>query len=100
MLSISTAPPATLNRATGDAVPIPTNPLASIVNAVADDVAKVDGDEVATNKFPFTERNVHAFCVSEPSESASCGAVDEAMLSAKRGVVVPIPTTGFVTPFT
>ena len=39
------------------------------------------------------ERNVHGFCVAEPSESASCGAVDEAMLRAHCGDVVPMPTT-------
>ena len=38
------------------------------------------------------ERKVHGLFDCEPSVSASCGPVDEAMVSAKRGVVVPMPT--------
>ena len=38
------------------------------------------------------ERSVQAFEVAEESESASCGAVEEAMLRVKRGVVVPSPS--------
>ena len=37
------------------------------------------------------ERKVHALLVRDPSESASWGAVEEAMLSEKRGVLVPSP---------
>jgi len=63
-------------------------------------VVKLDGDDVAIYKLPMIERNVHGFEVADPSVNASCGAVDDEMVSAKRGDVVPIPTTGFVTPFT
>ncbi len=39
--------------------------------------------------------NVHGEFVDEPSERASCGAVDDAIVRAQRGDVVPIPTTAF-----
>ena len=37
------------------------------------------------------ERIVQAFEVSEPSESASCALVEDAIWSVKRGVEVPRP---------
>jgi hypothetical protein len=56
------------------------------------EVANVSGDDVARYKLPFIERNVHAADVSEPSDSANCGAVDDAIWSVNLGDVVPNPT--------
>jgi hypothetical protein len=76
--------------------PIPTLPLLSITNALLTvDVVKFDGLEVAIKRFPAIERNVQGLEVAEPSVSASCGAVELEMVRAKRGEVVPIPTTAF-----
>ena len=83
----------------GDDVPIPTDPLPSIVSAEIVDVENAVGEEVAIKREFPAERNVQGFVKSEPSESASCARVDDASESVNRGVVVPIPTTGFVRPF-
>ena len=40
----------------------------------------------------FDERRVHAFEVSEPSESASCALVLEARCNENFGVEVPMPS--------
>jgi hypothetical protein len=60
-------------------------------------VANVDGDDVPINMFPAIERNVHGFDVALPSDSASCGAVELAMLNVYPGDVVPTPTLPFTT---
>ena len=44
------------------------------------------------------ERSVQGDWVSDESESASCGAVEDESWRVKRGVVVPMPTTGLVSP--
>ena len=67
-----------------------------MVKAGIVEVVKFDGDDVAMKRLPIIERKVHGFDVAEPSESASCGAVDDATCSVKRGDVVPIPTTALV----
>src|SRR3989344_6324263 len=72
---------------------MPTLPFVSIVSAVTDDVANVDGEDVAIYKFPAAERNVHGLLVDEPSKSASCGPVDDAAVSDHFGVDVPTPST-------
>ncbi len=90
--------PSNAKRVPGELVPKPIAPV--LINAMVVDpdveVAKFDGDEVAIKRFPAIERNVQGEFVDEPSVSASCGAVDDAIVSAKRGEVVPIPTTAFV----
>ncbi len=79
-------------RAHGDEVAIPTLPFEPrMVRAVSDDVANVVADDVARYKFPPAFRNVQWLDVREPSESASCGPVDDAIWSDHCGVVVPIP---------
>jgi hypothetical protein len=89
--------PSTVNRAFGDVDATPIRPELIIESVdVPVDVAKFDGDDVAMKRFPAIERNVHGEFVDEPSVSASCGAVDDEIVSAKRGDVVPIPTTAFV----
>ncbi len=70
-------------------------PSPAIERAEMVDVVKFDGEVVAISRFPPIERNAHCVWVSEPSERASCGAVDDATVSAQRGDVVPIPTTAF-----
>ena len=55
------------------------------------DVANVEGDDVAKYRLPVTDRSVHGFDVPDVSVSASCGPVDDAMVSCHFGVVVPRP---------
>jgi hypothetical protein len=57
------------------------------------EVAKVVGEEVAMYRLPLIERKVQGEAVVEESVKASWGPVEEAMVRAKRGVLVPIPTT-------
>ncbi len=73
-------------------MPTPTLPFRLMERAVIEDVAKVEGDAVATYKLPLMLLNVHGFEVKEVSESASCGPVDEARCKFQRGVEVPMPT--------
>jgi hypothetical protein len=83
----------TVSFSVGVVVPIPIVPLLVITNALMVLVVKFVGEDVAIYKEPMIERNVHAFEVALPSESASCGAVDDAILSDQRGDVVPRPTS-------
>jgi hypothetical protein len=87
-----TPPPITDNLANDDEVPIPTLPVDPMIEN-ADSVvdANVVGDEVDKKKLPMMVRNVQWLDVSDPSESASCAPVDDAIWSAHCGVVVPIP---------
>ena len=75
----------------GVEVPMPTLPLISIVSAVAEEVAKVAGEEVARYRRPPAFLNVQWLEEAEPSERASWGALEEASWRRKRGVVVPMP---------
>lgn len=80
----------------GDEVPMPTDPtglkpVAANDNIESDEVANVDGDDVAMYKLPFTDRKVNGLDVFDPSVNASCGRVDDDTVSAHFGVVVPIP---------
>jgi hypothetical protein len=86
--------PKTLSFAldSGVEVPIPIAPSVLMVSAVSVDVAKVDGDAVATKRLPLIDRNVHGFDVRLVSASASCGPVDDAIWRDHFGVDVPIPT--------
>lgn len=72
--------------------PIPKNPLALIVSADIEEVAKVEGDEVAMYRLLLMERNVHLLLVSDESPSASCGSVAFETCNGHCGVVVPMPT--------
>ena len=63
-----------------------------MVSCARVEVAKVLADEDARKKLPLMERKVHGLEVSDPSESASCGAVDDASVNVHLGVVVPKPT--------
>jgi len=80
------------NKVPGVVVPIPMNPLALIVNADIEEVANVDGDDVAIYSKPPAFLNVHWLDVLVPSVSTSCGRVDEAMARGHCDVVVPMPT--------
>lgn len=62
------------------------------MSAAAVEVAKVADELVAMYSDELIERKVNGFDVVEVSWSASCGPVDEARVSKKRGVEVPIPT--------
>jgi hypothetical protein len=106
---IAKQPDVTLMPFPNDEVAVPvTSSLSAVVEPVEllsermDDVvvANVVTDEVETYSDELIALKLNGALVVEPSASVSCGAVDEATLSAQRGVVVPIPTTGEVTPFT
>lgn len=58
-------------RPSGVVDAMPTRPFEVIESAVFDDVAKVDGDAVATKRLPLIDRNVHGLLVPLVSESAS-----------------------------
>src|SRR3989344_7138176 len=73
------------------ALPFELNASAAVVEvAVAVEVAMYSEFEI--------ERRVHAFDPAVPSVSASCGLVDEAMVTGHNGVVVPkpVPTAKFI----
>ena len=63
-----------------------------MVSAVTEEVANVDGDAVAMYRLPLMERKVHGLDVSDVSESASCGPVEDAIWRDHFGVDVPMPT--------
>ena len=65
--------------------------MESIERAGVVEVANDEGLEVEKKSEFDMERRVQAFEVRVPSESASCGPVEEAILSWKAGVVVPRP---------
>ena len=72
------------------------NPSLAIWNGEIVVVAKVLGDDVAKYKVPMILRMVQWLDVSDPSDSASWGAVEDASWRVQRGEVVPMPTTGLV----
>ena len=80
------------------AVVEPVEALSERIDEVV--VAKVVGDEVEKYRDELMALRLNGELVSDASERVSCGAVELATLSAQRGVVVPIPKTGLVTPFT
>ena len=83
--------PLTDSKLPGLVVPMPRKPFVLMVRAVTEEVAKVVGLDVARYKFPPAFLNVQWSLVSEPSERANCGAVDEASWRSHLGVVVPRP---------
>lgn len=73
--------------------------MPEIDSAAVEVVAKVEADEVEIYRLPLIERKFHGVLVSDASVRVSCGAVELESVSVQRGLVVPIPTIGFVTPF-
>ena len=69
-------------------VAAPVVPLKA--RAATVDVAELD--DVATYKALDIDRRVHWSEVREASDSASCAAVELAIVSVRFGVVVPMPT--------
>ena len=76
------AVPAIDSAVPGVEVPTPSRPLLSIVRALIDDVAKVEGEAVATYKELPMLLNVHLSDVNEASPRASWGPVEEATCRA------------------
>ena len=76
-----------------------SSPLALIDKADAVEVAKVEGEDVAMYRMPPAFLKDQWLSPGIPSESVSCGRVDEATWSAHAGVEVPIPNRVLLPPF-
>ena len=91
-MSCAAVPSLIASLRAGVVVLIPTFPLEPrIVNADIDVVANVVGLEVPKYRLLLALRKFHGVLVNEPSVSMSCEAAESEIVSARTGVVVPIP---------
>ena len=77
----------------GEVVLSPKFPSECMVTLAVVLVAKVEAEEVAKYRLPFTERKFQGFWVNEPSVNVSCEVEDVAMVrrAVGEGEVVPMP---------